>query len=235
MNKKRKVQNKHDLWFWTTTSQLYESYPKILRFVRSVRHNLCQTFSVFLCTLASMYEIIISWQILWFSDFVNFLYNFKMIRPHVRGHGSWERCSKFPSISWISLTLDSIRWISFFYYILLFKTLAVQIWLIPGNPFNKIKWLNIAKRSRNKPKFNMEYHVQCVHSRKSLEGIFPNNLPCTRQSRKAHGNILFCRGHVWAHGKLAILPCAIHVSCFFKSCTWQIVYFAVCQMCVVCL
>ena len=67
------------------------------------------------------------------------------------------------------------------------------------------------------PKFNMEYHVQCVHSRKSLEGIFPNNLPCTRQSRKAHGNILFCRGHVWAHGKLAILPCAIHVSCFFKS------------------
>ena len=51
--------------------------------------------------LASAYEIMIPRQILWFSDSVWFLQNFKTIRPDVRGQCSWARCSKFPSISWI--------------------------------------------------------------------------------------------------------------------------------------
>jgi len=81
------------------------------------------------------------------------------------------------------------------------------------------------------PKFNMEYHVQCVHSRKSLEGIFPNNLPCTRQSRKAHGNILFGRGHVWAHGKLSILPYARCVSCACRQADDKVLICGVCCIC----
>ena len=51
--------------------------------------------------LASAYEIMTPRQILWFSDSVWFLQNFKTIRPDVRGQCSWAKCSKFPSISWI--------------------------------------------------------------------------------------------------------------------------------------
>ena len=44
---------------------------------------------------ASMYDIITSWQISWFSDFVCFFKNLKTIWPHVHGRVSWTKCSKF--------------------------------------------------------------------------------------------------------------------------------------------
>ena len=46
-------------------------------------------------TIATTYDIMRSWQISWFSDFVCFFYNLKSRRPHVRGRVSWTRCSKF--------------------------------------------------------------------------------------------------------------------------------------------
>ena len=50
-------------------------------------------------TIASTYDIMGSWQISWFSDFVCFFYNLKVRWPHVRGRVSWTRCLKFLFIS----------------------------------------------------------------------------------------------------------------------------------------
>ena len=52
-------------------------------------------------TTTSTYDIMRSWQISWFSDFVCFFQNLKIIRPHVRGRVSWTRYSKFLFISWL--------------------------------------------------------------------------------------------------------------------------------------
>ena len=101
------------------------------------------------------------------------------------------------------------------------------------------------------PKFNMEYHVQCVHSRKSLEGIFPNILFHDGKAEKhmaifcfavgmyGHtANWLFCRVpymcHVFsspAHGKLSILLYARCVSCACRQADDKVLICSVCCIC----
>ena len=82
----------------------------------------------------------ISWQISWFSNFVWDLYNLKLIRPHVRGHVSWMRCSNFSlnSSTMPQIGLNKMNIIFSIYYSTLFKSLPIHIWIIPKYPFQEI-------------------------------------------------------------------------------------------------
>ena len=66
------------------------------------------------------------------------------------------------------------------------------------NLITDIKCLNIAKISRNLPKFNMEQHVLYTYTRKFVEAKFNYfiiSLPCAQN--KAHGNWKLCRVLYW--------------------------------------
>jgi hypothetical protein len=84
---------------------------------------------------ASTYDIMTSWQISWFSDFVCFFFNFKTIRPHVRGRVSWIRFFKFLFTSqvWPQTRLNNMNIIFLLIFFLVFESLAVQIWLDSKN------------------------------------------------------------------------------------------------------
>ena len=111
----------------------------------------------------------ISWQVLWFSDFVGFLQNLKTTRPQVRSHVSWKRCSKLVVCSWIRphIILNNMN-IIFPFIFSLFEWLAVIIWIIKENSIKWNKLKKYRKSPRNVPHWNMEYQVLYEDYRKSL-------------------------------------------------------------------
>ena len=122
----------------------------------------------------------ISWQVLWFSDFVGFLQNLKTTRPQVRGHVSWTRWLKLMVWSWIRphTILNNMNIIFFIHFFSLFEWLAVIIWIIQEN---SIKWNTLKKyrkSPRNVPHWNMEYQVLYEDCRKSLEVKNEKNMVC---------------------------------------------------------
>ena len=115
---------------------------------------------------SSTYNIMTSWQVSWFSDFVCFLYNLKTTRPRVRGHVSWIRCSKLVVWSWIRphIILNNMNII-----FSLFEWLAVIICIIQENSIKWNKLKKYRKSPRNVPHWNMEHQVLYEDCRKSLE------------------------------------------------------------------
>ena len=83
-------------------SQRYDSSSEILWFVNIVHDRLCETYSIF--TIATMYDIMRSKQISWFSDFACFFLNSKTIWPRVSGRVSRTRCLKFLFIYFLGKT-----------------------------------------------------------------------------------------------------------------------------------
>ena len=104
----------------------------------------CVKPSQFFSTV-STYDIMRSWQISWFSDFVCFFWNLKFIRPNVRGHVFWTKCSKILFISRVRPQngLNNLNMIS----------LAVQIWLKPKNSSKCNKLLKYSKQIEKYTKF----------------------------------------------------------------------------------
>lgn len=88
----------------------------------------------------------------------------------VRGHGSWARCSKLPSISWICphIGLNNVNII--FRLIILHYSKHLQFKFDLSKKTIQLNKMIIYSKRRNIPKLNMEYHGQYVDSRKKSEG-----------------------------------------------------------------
>ena len=105
----------------------------------------------------STYDIMTSWQVLWFHDFDYVLYNFKTTGTQVHGHVSWTWCSKFLVCSWIRLqhVLNNIN-INFAFMCFHYSSdLRFKFELFEGIPLNVLNLIDIANTLRNMPKFNM--------------------------------------------------------------------------------
>jgi len=109
-----------------------------------------------------------------FNDFQT-LFAFNRILKHfshtfVRGHGSWARCSKLPSISWICphIGLNNVNII--FRLIILHYSKHLQFKFDLSKKTIQLNKMIIYSKRRNIPKLNMEYHGQYVDSRKKVGG-----------------------------------------------------------------
>jgi len=165
-----------------------------------------------------------------FNDF-QILFAFNRILKHfshtfVRGHGSWARCSKLPSISWICphIGLNNVNII--FRLIILHYSKHLQFKFDLSKKTIQLNKMIIYSKRRNIAKLNMEYHGQYVDSRKKSEGrinFFWNTLSCApleahNKQTKHATNFLSWRVslvHDKRNGRrpavtgVALLPCAM--------------------------
>jgi len=136
-----------------------------------------------------------------FNDFQT-LFAFNRILKHfshtfVRGHGSWARCSKLPSISWICphIGLNNVNII--FRLIILHYSKHLQFKFDLSKKTIQLNKMIIYSKRRNIPKLNMEYHGQYVDSRKKSEGrinfFLKHFVVCstwgTQQTNKTHDKL----------------------------------------------
>jgi len=109
--------------------------------------------------------------------------------------------------------------------------------LNPKNSINEIKWLNIAKITKNITDFNKEYNTLYMHRRKNWEccvyfflhnftvcqRFAVCNIAGTRQTWALCRVLKVCRVHPFsAHGKHTCLPCVVPLACVFWADTRQI-------------
>ena len=102
--------------------------------------------------------------------------------------------------------------------------------LNPKNSINEIKWLNIAKITKNITDFNKECNTLYMHRRKNWEccvyfflhnfavcqRFAVCNIAGTRQTGALCRVLKVCRVHPFsAHGKRTCLPCVVPLPCVF--------------------
>ena len=91
------IRSSHWLQISTSSLQLSVTYSEMASICKQHTCLLLRILLNFYHSLHVWYhDIMISWQISWFLDFICFLSNFKTIQLHVRGHVSWTRYSNFP-------------------------------------------------------------------------------------------------------------------------------------------
>ena len=151
-----------------------------------------------------------------------------MICSNSSEHGLRARSLKSTSVSCLRHQIKLLNMNIIFLSIILHYSKHFQF--NPKNSINKIKWLNIAKITRNIPDFNKKYNTLYMHSRKNWEwcvNFFLHNFAVchyfavcniagTQQTRILCRVLDLCRVFLaWHTAEKKIVVCQTFVVCCF--------------------